>query len=119
MSEGETAYKKQLPLPRGLLGHGTDPEYQDSLAAGHINLGNLYHTTGRAKEAEAAYKGALAIRKILAEKHPRPEYQNDLADSHRNLGLLYQAKAGTRKRKRPTRKPSPSENSGGKAFRGA
>ena len=64
----------------------------EDLAASYLNLGNLYQTTGRAKEAEVADKEAIAIWKHLAEKHPEvPGYRHYLATSHNNLGNLYEA----------------------------
>ena len=66
--------------------------------------------TGRAKEAEVAYKEAIAIQKILAERHPEvPEYQAELATAAATWASSILKKAGPRKRKSPSKKPSPFE----------
>jgi nephrocystin-3 len=58
------------------------------VAIGLNNLGNLYASTGRTKQAEAAHVDALEIRERIAAKNPSA-YNSDLAGSLANLGSVY------------------------------
>jgi len=66
-----------------------DPQsYSPQLAAALNNLGVIYASTQRTKEAEAAYKESLLIRRRLAEITP-DAYLPDLATTLNNVGNLY------------------------------
>src|SRR5262249_55162691 len=65
------------------------PEIRQDLATGHYNLGLLFDSTGRLKEAETAYGQALALFKQLAADFPSvPQGRQSLAQSQNALGLL-------------------------------
>jgi tetratricopeptide (TPR) repeat protein len=64
--------------------------YQSRLAQIHRNLGNLYRTTNRLKEAETAYRSGLQINEKLVQDHPTvPDYRHTQARLLSNLSGLY------------------------------
>jgi tetratricopeptide (TPR) repeat protein len=64
----------------------TEPTVRRALAMSHSNLGWVFHSTGRMKEAEAAFRDALALQKQVAADFPdRTDFRLLLAKIHNNL----------------------------------
>jgi tetratricopeptide (TPR) repeat protein len=67
------------------------PVWQNELAKGAHNLGDVYLQTGRPAEAEAHYARAVALRTRLVGADPEnADYLSALAGDFVNLGNLYQ-----------------------------
>ena len=78
--------------------------YQTNLAVSYNNLGALYFSSGRAREAEVPYRRALAIHERLVRDHPDvPTHQRDLALCHNNLAVVANALGDTAAYDRATR----------------
>ena len=66
-----------------------DTEFQQELAGGHHNIGNLLLTFGQPNEALEAYRQALAIReRLVLSNQTVSEYQFGLTSSYHAIGIV-------------------------------
>ena len=83
---GRSEYSRRLAAE-----NPAKPEYQQLLAAAHLDLGNLYQETGRGPgDYRTTFRRALAIRQELTRDHPEiGVYREELAMIRNNLGALH------------------------------
>ena len=86
----ERAFRQYGDLSKRLAqSHPEQPEYLNSLATSHHQLGFLLQTRGDSAGAREAYRKSLEIIERLTREHSDvPQYQRDLAAIHYSLGLL-------------------------------
>jgi tetratricopeptide (TPR) repeat protein len=89
MAEAENAYCRALEVQQPLA-HGSDPAGRRMLAGTYVNLGVLYHATGRRDEAARACNLARDVFLDLYRLRPGDQTARaDLAMIDNNLGAVY------------------------------
>jgi serine/threonine protein kinase len=70
-AEAEPHYDRAVAIRTALVrSHPQEERYQAELAEDHLNLGLIYHRTGRPTEAGRAYETAVGLPRPLVERHP-------------------------------------------------
>ncbi len=87
--EAEAAYRHAIEIQEKLVATRESPEFRSALAQSWGNLGDLYRSIGKMRDAEQAFEQSLNLNRALAAGKPADlERQRDLASSLVSIGLV-------------------------------